>query len=224
MNSEHFYSYLSHHIDWIAHGILDSIVDQFFPLLNSIEAEVKDLDNLVLSVDGPLRNRLELGKQALPNKSVTKSVTKEGEKTVFVDVEVNEKVQTAFSSVDNVQGLPLRCVKQFAWGASVIRRFVSTSPVPKLKSWSKLSRRKEVTPPVSPLIRMTSTRRLVVSLTRLLGTKSEVMSQIRKRLTGNGLMGSYTVPSERVQAGEMGVYLGDIQGFYLFRCFLVSSF
>ena len=175
----------------------------------------------MLSVDGPLHNRLELGKRALPNKSITKSVTKEEEKTVFVDVEVDEKVQTAFSSVDK---LSLRCVRQFAWGASVIRRFVSTSAVPKLKRWSKLSRRREVTPPVSPLIRMASTRRLVVSLTRLLGTKSEVMSQIRKRLIGNGLMGSSTVPSERVQAGEMGIYLGDIQGFYLFRYFLVWSF
>ncbi|OBZ79405.1 Magnesium transporter ALR1 [Grifola frondosa] len=38
--------------DWIAHGIMDSIVDSFFPFLEGIEKEVTEIENLVFSVQG----------------------------------------------------------------------------------------------------------------------------------------------------------------------------
>ncbi|KNZ77430.1 Putative metal ion transporter C17A12.14 [Termitomyces sp. J132] len=38
--------------DWIAHGILDSIVDSFFPLLEEIEQEVAAIEDLVLTAGG----------------------------------------------------------------------------------------------------------------------------------------------------------------------------
>jgi magnesium transporter len=198
--------------DWIAHGILDSIVDQFFPLLNSIEQEVKDLDDLVLSINGPLRNRRELGNKALPNRSITKPVEKGVEKVIILDT--NGKSQMELSTFnDEVPKWSHRCVRPFVWVTrTIIHSLASTSAGSKLKQWSKLWRRKEPASPF-PLVRMASTRKLVTSLTRLLGTKSEVVSQIRKRLTGSGLMGSYAISSEQALAGEVGIYLGDTQGF-----------
>ncbi|KAG6890374.1 hypothetical protein C0992_001964 [Termitomyces sp. T32_za158] len=38
--------------DWIAHGILDSIVDSFFPLLEEIEREVAAIEDVVLTAGG----------------------------------------------------------------------------------------------------------------------------------------------------------------------------
>ena len=47
------------------------------------------------------------------------------------------------------------------------------------------------------LLKMTTTRRLVTTLARLLHSKSEVVAQIRKRLSGQG---------------EVAIYLDDVQG------------
>lgn len=37
--------------DWIAHGLLDSIVDGFFPIIRNIEKEVEELDGLVSGIE-----------------------------------------------------------------------------------------------------------------------------------------------------------------------------
>ncbi|KAG9045569.1 hypothetical protein FS837_006082 [Tulasnella sp. UAMH 9824] len=37
--------------DWIAHGLLDSIVDGFFPIIQNIEKEVDELDSLVTGLE-----------------------------------------------------------------------------------------------------------------------------------------------------------------------------
>ncbi|KAG8962513.1 hypothetical protein FRC05_005314 [Tulasnella sp. 425] len=37
--------------DWIAHGLLDSIVDGFFPIIQNIEKEVDELDGLVSGIE-----------------------------------------------------------------------------------------------------------------------------------------------------------------------------
>ncbi|KAG8922248.1 hypothetical protein FRC00_007654, partial [Tulasnella sp. 408] len=37
--------------DWIAHGLLDSIVDGFFPIIRNIEKEVEELDSLVTGIE-----------------------------------------------------------------------------------------------------------------------------------------------------------------------------
>jgi magnesium transporter len=196
-------------LDWIAHGILDSIVDQFFPLLNSIEREVKDFDDLVLSINGPLRNRRELGERKVPPVSIIESKDMKEQKLNFVDAAIDEKSKMEYG----VAKWSLRFARPFSWGAFYIRRLISTSPVGQLKQWSRHLRRPKVTSSSSPLIPMASTRRLVTSLARLLGTKSEVVSQIRKRLSGNGFIGLEVSSSEQALVGEVGVYLGDIQGF-----------
>ena len=207
-----------HCIDWIAHGILDSIVDQVFPLLDSIEREIKDLDHLVFSINGPLRNRGELKDRIATKMPVSKLDDKGEKEMVIANAEVKyQRSQIETFSTDEVPTWLLRCAKPCSWGARCIHRLISTAGISKLKKWLKLSRRMEGPSPPSPLVRMASTRRLVTWLTRLLGTKSEVVSQTQKRLTGNGL--NYVIPSEHDMAGEVGMYLGDIQGFLIFFFF-----
>jgi len=97
---------------------------------------------------------------------------------------------------------------------TLIRRIVTSLPVWRPKQWSILSRQPQQTSSSSrsPLRRMASARKLVTSLTRLLGTKSEVVSQIRKRLTGRAMMGLNVGQFEQALAAEISIYLGDIQG------------
>ena len=194
-------------IDWIARELLDSIVDQFFPLLNSIEREVKALDDVVLSIKGPLRNRSQL-KEAIPRVESIERPSEEAEKiSDVVKVGINEKNNS--SSPD---GAPMWFVRPFFWGTFNIRRLVPSSIVWKSKQPSNSSRRKVVSSPPPPLARMASTRRLVTSLTRLLSPKSDVVSQIQKRLTGNGLVVSNVGLSEYDPTRDVIIYLSDIQG------------
>ncbi|KAF8521504.1 hypothetical protein JB92DRAFT_2890696 [Gautieria morchelliformis] len=196
--------------DWIAHGILDSIVDQFFPLLNSIGREVKDFDDLVLSINGPLRNRRELGEGKVPPVSTIEPKETRVQKLNFVDVAISEKSRME-SSFDRAATWSLRSVRPISWRTFYIRRLIPTSAVRQLRQWSRQLWTPEVTSSSSPLVRAASTRRLVTSLARLLGTKSEVVSQIRKRLGGNGLIGLEVSSPEQALVGDVGVYLGDIQ-------------
>jgi magnesium transporter len=199
------------HPDWIAHGILDTIVDDFFPLLSSIEQEVKDLDDLVLSIDG------QATKEGAPsgNKAPLEFELNLNEKKLeLFPMEVKEKMQTESSGSDNTPMLvkPLGRRGVLSWLPTSVRRIVKASPVWDLKQWTRSNRSQQVSSSPSPLRRMASTRRLVTSLTRLLGTKSEVVSQIRKRLTGGAMMGLNMGPFEQVLAAEVSIYLGDIQG------------
>ena len=63
------------------------------------------------------------------------------------------------------------------------------------------------------LRRMARTRKLVTMLGRLLGTKSDVVTQIRKRLTRSAHAGH---TSEEL---EVAIYMGDVQG----QSFCVAS-
>lgn len=173
-------------------------------MLNLIEREIKALDDLVLSIKGPLRDRRQL--RDTISDTVKEPSEREEKKS---DMEINEK--TELSSSDEPMWF-LCCARPFSWGAFLVRRLFSGYTGWKLGKSSTPSPRKDVTSPLPPLIRMASKRRVVTSLTRLLNTKSDVVSQIRKRLAGNGLMGPDVHFPEHDLAEEVVVYLGDIQG------------
>lgn len=40
-----------HLADWIAHGLMDSIVDSFFPLIDYVEFEADDIDGKIVHHD-----------------------------------------------------------------------------------------------------------------------------------------------------------------------------
>lgn len=72
-----------------------------------------------------------------------------------------------------------------------------------------------ISPPASGTLhhlrRMARARRLVTSLTRLLATKSEVVTQIRKRLltSGSAALGN---ASDSAEDAEVAIHLSDVQG------------
>jgi len=110
-----------------------------------------------------------------------------------------------------VLGGTFKATGGLSWLPASVKRIFATFPTRRFKRWTRLSNgsRQSLSSP-SPLVRMASTRRLVTSLTRLLGTKSEVVSQIRKRLIGGAVMSVSVGPFEQAIAAEVSIYLGDI--------------
>jgi len=79
------------------------------------------------------------------------------------------------------------------------------------KRWRRMSTGSEAPPSATTLTlrRMARARRLVTSLNRLLASKSEVITQIRKRLLKAGASGlGNGTKSEEL---EVAIYMGDVQ-------------
>ncbi|KAG6857527.1 hypothetical protein H0H87_000126 [Tephrocybe sp. NHM501043] len=185
--------------DWIAHGILDSIVDSFFPLLEEIEREVVAIEDLVLTAGNgapyPGAQQLEVSSSRMPRACGDRGRESSAvdEKDSWPHLEI-EKLSTANADV--------RFRSPQLTTSLVYRRIKRTVS----KQWHKLWA-KDFSQPGSTqttLGRMARTRRLVTSLTRLLATKSEVITQIRKRLmTVNG--------PPRDDNLDIAMYMGDVQ-------------
>jgi magnesium transporter len=73
--------------------------------------------------------------------------------------------------------------------------------------WRQLWEKPDIPPSATQLTlrRMVRTRRLVTALGRLLGTKSDVVTQIRKRLMRSA-------QGDTGEALEVAIYMGDVQG------------
>jgi len=174
--------------DWIAHGILDSIVDSFFPFLQGLEKEVMAIENIVFpSVASDSSNARSTGTSNLKAKDVEKT------SPLVWTAELNEKAVAPRTPLSST------C-------SSLIRRYKKSA----MKRWRRSSPATAgATPTASTLHRMARARRLVTSLSRLLASKSEVVTQLRKRLltTVNGSSGGGD--GERVV--EVTIYLGDVQ-------------
>jgi magnesium transporter len=185
-------------IDWVAHGILDSIVDSFFPYLEDVDEEVLRMEDLVFSEGDSGGNEnakaggagLSTQPQPVPLdlEKVVCGIPKEKSEH---DPEAPRRVFRLFPG--------LRRIRQW-------RHFIQSI----LESMSLVRRSKSISTAIT-LRRLAKTRRLVTSLTRLLATKSEVIAQIRKRLltpnhTGIGF-------GENVAEDiDVAIYLGDVQG------------
>ncbi|KAF5385208.1 hypothetical protein D9615_001493 [Tricholomella constricta] len=186
--------------DWIAHGILDSIVDSFFPLLEDIGKEVAAIEDLVLTA-APFPGAPQ---HHMPPVPVQRSRESDEMESTSIDSLQVEKQST--TSADHVKPrfssprltLPLALRR--------LRRFIANQ-------WRTLRKVKDVpqpSPTYTTLRRMARSRRLVTSLTRLLATKLEVIAQIRKRL----LTSSKAVPANRKRWNDdldVAIYMGDVQ-------------
>ncbi|GJJ08799.1 hypothetical protein Clacol_003018 [Clathrus columnatus] len=200
--------------DWIAHGLLDSVVDHFFPLLDRIETEVKNLDDLISSIS-PSTVSSKTNSASTPihptNVEDRHHSTSTPEKaTVAVSSEISEKKEeSSTSSVDSV----IKSKRLYAntW-SSIQHTFSRLGFV-----YRRLKKFRTLQPKVeegsiqrSPLMRMAATRRLVTSLSRLLGTKSEVISQLRKRLETHPLGSAKDISARQAAHLDVGVYFDDI--------------
>jgi magnesium transporter len=179
--------------DWIAHGIIDSVVDSFFPVLEGIENEVEEVEGMVVGLESD------------PSVSRSPQSSTEAVDSTQMEVGINSNPSTWASEKQGLfdEKMPSRWrlgttqhidVWFSGWKDTVrnaarmcwllVRRPHRRQPTPR-------SRR------LMQLLKMTTTRRLVTTLARLLQSKSEVVAQLRKRLGGQG---------------EVAIYLGDVQG------------
>ncbi|KAJ7706222.1 hypothetical protein B0H17DRAFT_1036260 [Mycena rosella] len=175
--------------DWLAHGILDSIVDSFSPFLQGLEREVMSIEDIVFSGASTTRD------SPSPGVSVEKCISDmEKSSSQVWPTELSEKAVARHNKPSPRFSLPWppRLAK---WKIDIPRRWKAASPTPASPS-----------PTASTLHRMARARRLVTSLSRLLATKSEVVAQLRKRL-----MSAHTGSGDNNDGVEVAIYLGDVQ-------------
>ncbi|KAK0456915.1 hypothetical protein EV421DRAFT_1755582 [Armillaria borealis] len=178
---------------WIAHGLLDSFVDSFFPFLEEIEKEVVAIEELVFSLHPGARHDFH---QSLTEQvdipSPPSSVMVHGfdeEKEQYSEKPLQQSLQTRFSLPRPPLPIVFRRIKRL-----FRRRRKQTSS-------SEISN--SMSPTTSTLRRMAKARRLVTSLTRLLASKADVVLQIRKRLLSGH--------NKKAEDVEIAIYMGDIQ-------------
>ncbi|KAI5121265.1 hypothetical protein M0805_002310 [Coniferiporia weirii] len=212
--------------DWIAHGLLDSIVDSFFPILVAIEKEVKEVDALVLDnsqgaevMEPSGANVRTAGNDAGEGSAES---TLGSKSTVLSDSPpINEKANDVGKDEASLRpsrlSLPLT-VRVSEPYFSLLHRLKHTTRK-LLRKWITERERKKPVEKEQPttstsktLLRMAATRRIVTSLGRLLGTKGDVIAQIRKRLLASSVEASSAGLGLGVaDGGEVAMYMGDIQ-------------
>jgi magnesium transporter len=175
--------------DWIAHGIIDSVVDSFFPVLKGITREVEEVEGMVAGLDDD------------PTVDYSRQSSAEAVDSTQMETAVNSNTSALASEKQDVLdekiqrmtrgGTAQHTDTRFSRWKGMIRRIAGMCWRPRRHQPTPRSRM------LHQLVKMTTTRRLLTTLGRLLHTKSEVVAQIRKRLG--------------VQ-GEVAVYLDDVQG------------
>ncbi|KAF9651936.1 hypothetical protein BDM02DRAFT_3110074 [Thelephora ganbajun] len=194
---------------WIAHGILDSVVDSFFPFVAQIDKEVEQMEKLLYSdSDDPKDAAKASSTEPKPSSDpASDSVNEKGddtppsphdEKPPLSPSEPQQHVKTAMFQVTP---LPISLYIRRA------RRFLKSifSKTPTGTDVGEPRRSQQANAATRTVYKMVKTRRLVTSLTRLLSTKADVIGQIRKRLLTRG---EWSLDSDP----ELYIHLGDILG------------
>ncbi|ODN95364.1 hypothetical protein L198_04760 [Cryptococcus wingfieldii CBS 7118] len=185
----------THGADWIAHGLIDSIIDAFFPLIRYVDGAVDDIDSLTIDP------------------------TTDPRKTA----EILESVQAAVNGDPSVSGRPDSAQgRKHSFGAkstTLVKKpfFHQLLSPPKihlpkaliyvrlfiLPITSAVQRHHERNPPKTVFGRstmlknITDVRKLVTGLTRLLGAKGVVIGRLRKRA--------------RNEDNNVEAYIGDVE-------------
>ncbi|KAJ3569771.1 hypothetical protein NP233_g4833 [Leucocoprinus birnbaumii] len=190
--------------DWIAHGILDSIVDSFFPYLDEIEKEVMAIEELILNpmkADGSTSSGTGID---VIRRSSSQTIS-EKEKT-HPPLSASETISLSEKVHFDGSARPRFAVPRWTFRLLFrrLRRYVA-------RRWRDHFSTSENPPSATTLTlrRMARARRLVTSLNRLLATKSEVITQIRKRLLKAGTSGLGN--GSKVEELEVAIYMGDVQ-------------
>lgn len=195
--------------DWIAHGILDSVVDSFFPFMAQIDREVDQIDKFLYSDPNDSEGAAKPSPtKPKPSSDSTLDVVDEkkddastityDEKPPLSPVKPQQHVKTAMFRVSPLPlSLYIRRAKRFLKS----RLFKSSAGTGVGEPWMA----QQVNPATRTVYRMVKIRRLVTSLTRLLSTKADLIGQIRKRLV---IRGEWSLDSDP----ELYIHLGDILG------------
>ena len=200
--------------DWIAHGLLDSIVDAFFPLIRYVDGEVDDIDSLTIDPSThphvvTLANEIDS-----PRSSETLHEAQvEEEKAMDED---EKRMAKLTSSKETVPRTPLE-PKQRITLMTILNKIGDSIPsvyfhVPRPLIYLKLfflpvtnavnririHDHGHVFDRSTMLKRITDMRKLVTGLTRTLGSKAQVVAKLRKRAADTG--------------GGVEAYIGDVEG------------
>lgn len=192
--------------DWIAHNILDSVVDSFFPFLAQIEKEVDLVERFVYSDPDVADSNAKTGPAQLdPSNSTFNDVDEKGddssmsvydEKPSLSLAKPQQRVTTTkFRAPPLLISLRLRRAKRF------IKSWFSKTPTATTVGEHLVAQ--QINPATRTVYRMAKIRRLVTSLTRLLSTKADLIGQIRKRLVTKG---EWSLDSDQ----ELYIHMGDI--------------
>lgn len=140
-----------------------------------------------------------------------KSLAENSSTTIYdekAEVKSKEDAQFSSSPLSNLRKhLPLFGQISRVFKELYSRKYIKQKPEAKVETVNTMVYTSRT------LARMAGTRRVVTSLGRLLGTKGEVITQIRKRLVlasveaNNASLGKYNLND-----GEVSIYMGDIQG------------
>jgi magnesium transporter len=246
--------------DWIAHGILDSVIDSFFPLLKQIEREVMDIEDLVLMDGNNHHNKREELDETDPQESSgsdTLFTSEKGEREkggsspglpdIYSEKELfptsrnkkTKKLRFNLPSLPELPTLPMPSLTLPSLSFPSLTTWDFRSTFYSLQPPTRLLRRlipfrltysssrstyttttlespihdvQTMSPRYMTLIRMARTRRLVTTLTRLLASKSEVVTAIRKRLVTAGKeVGLAGLGKKGDDNFEVAMYMGDVQ-------------
>lgn len=190
--------------DWIAHGIMDSIVDSYFPYLHDIENEVLSIESVLVSTgtaigyDAPA----ELSGTTIVSPGIEKSGQPDFDEKHHTSLAIKHE-ETYQSTIRTHFSIPKR-------RRSIKRQF--NNMLHTLSTFLKNRLTSEQSPHTHNIVntvrRMARTRRLVTSLTRFLAAKSEVVAQVKKRLlnTGEAGIGNGTHDDQ-----DVFMYMGDVQ-------------
>ena len=189
---------------------MDSIVDSFFPVIERVEEEVKILDNLAHDLEDQ-----DSGADGEPLYNMQVITVKEGESHNPAVGWLNKLRNTLREMTKLWSAMLLRMLKKTGADAlpivgPVLRHF---RRLRRLRARRHKASRNEFSGSslgtMTTLLRMTTTRRLVTSLNRLLVAKSDVVGQIQKRLLAQRLASS----KHHLEGwSEIATYMGDVQG------------
>lgn len=195
--------------DWIAHGLMDSIVDAFFPFLESIEDEVMNIEKLVFE------------DSTIPDTQAESSTTDvrsaDGSDTVIGHNHPEKPGTIEKPDVPGLSEYPPSSIapkthfslpNQYPFLRRIKRFFRRAMVLPLQFSQAVVVKRPIVHVPANTVQRMARTRRLVTSLSRFLAAKSEVVAQLQKRFVTTTGWGAGTGTEYDF---DIFIYMGDVQ-------------
>jgi Mg2+ and Co2+ transporter CorA len=228
---------LTNHSDWIAYGLMDSIVDTFFPLIDFIEGETSEVEAFVSDPLGSsMSERDAIALNTRSNDEIVGIIVEQpptpDDKRDVSDDSLGATLKIKRSSTRSVlAALPqllmptsVLALLPKTWTTSKKTTTESTEMVDmsRFKSFRALRERKRIKTleydlnhrrfnKMLMLQRIAGTRKLVTGLSRLLGAKSDVVRGLQKR--------SMTENRGRVKRAEIGqditLYFDDLFGEFL---------
>ncbi|TFK57129.1 hypothetical protein OE88DRAFT_100299 [Heliocybe sulcata] len=191
--------------DWIAHGILDSIVDAFFPFQEGLEKEIESIEDVIFSGRHQAVTANPIPEVVATETEGSQDGSEKTLKALEATAQVDEKRPVYATSTRTQFTLPTPTIPLMI---RRLRRVLRSKILPKATIASTSESRTAVSSAAMTLRRIMKARRLFTTSTRLLTTKHEVVAQIRKRLLTEGALPKVTGAGDEI---EVAMYMGDVQ-------------